>query len=162
MPILRGGGAGSHPPPNRVIRKQMVKLNTRHGSSGWPGALLKMSNFHMATVHQIYTVQYYYFWPGKTTIARIDSQQYNTSQAYREQRMRLLSNFDFIFLHAELFHILIILRWSNWHSEMTECVTPCRLCQLEVRLHVSRLSVEWSKFRNTAANFNNYFKCCVN
>ncbi len=46
MPILQGGGAGSHTLPNHDW-KWMVNTTLAMGHQSEPGALLKISNFHM-------------------------------------------------------------------------------------------------------------------
>ncbi len=49
MPILKvGGGAGFHTLPNHVIGKQAVNTTLVMGHRSRPGALLKISNVHMA------------------------------------------------------------------------------------------------------------------
>jgi hypothetical protein len=48
MPILQGGGAGSHPLPNHVIGKRMVNTTLAIGHQCRLGALLKINNIHMA------------------------------------------------------------------------------------------------------------------
>jgi hypothetical protein len=75
-----GGGAGSHPTPNHVIRSGW---STRH--LPWvirPTRHTARNLQHLS--HDCSTLNipiHYYFWQGKTNIARIDSQQYNRAES---------------------------------------------------------------------------------
>ncbi len=70
MPILQGGGAGSHPPPNRVIRKRRVNLTLAMGHQADPAHCKKFPHGH-STPNTHCTILL--FWLGKTNIARINS-----------------------------------------------------------------------------------------
>ncbi len=76
-PSFRGGGAGSHPTPDHVIWKWTVYPDTGYGSSGRPGALLKIPipfshDCNTPNPHRALLL----FWLGKTTIVRIHSRRY--------------------------------------------------------------------------------------
>jgi hypothetical protein len=55
------GGAGSHPPPNRVIWKRTVNSILAMGHQAALAHCTKFLIFHMAVVHQIHIAHYYYF-----------------------------------------------------------------------------------------------------
>jgi hypothetical protein len=73
MPILKGGGTGSHPTPNHVIRKGTVNAKL---AMGHPGTLLEIYNiFHTTAAHQRSKHIIIFDW-GKKNIARNYSRRY--------------------------------------------------------------------------------------
>jgi hypothetical protein len=76
MPILQGGGAGSHTLPNHVIGKWTVNTALTMGHQSRPGALQKFFSNTYGSQYTKCTLNNIIILIGEDDIARFDSRQY--------------------------------------------------------------------------------------